>query len=463
MKNTENLERLFKTLDEYLTHRRDGKVVDYKDYQTLKAELAPLRKTQTGNWDQLWETVDQYLKYSVKTDHPQFFNQLWSGQSLPSLIGEIISTTANTSMYTYEVSPVATILENQLLSELKKIVGFENGEAQFTTGGSNGNLVSMLLAREKIYPGSSQTGLAGKKPLAIFTSKESHYSWDKAINATGIGAENLYHIDSDQSGAMDVNDLEKQIKKVIEEGKVPCLIGGTAGTTVRGAYDPFDQIASIAQKYNCWFHIDGAWGGSVILSEKHKPLLNGVEKANSFSWDAHKMLGLPLMCSMLFVRESGWFDKVLNLGDTSYIFHGEDRPDLGPYSLQCGRKVDILKWWLEWQFYGKEGLESRVNNLVDLGKYAQKIIQNHPNLELQSEPWIGNICFRYIHSEVKDLDRFNRLVRDQLHQSGSSFTNVAYLDGELTIRLILSHFELKSEDIDTFFENFISMAENHLS
>ncbi len=458
MNQSENLNQLFQKLEHYLQNRRDDKVVEYKDYQSLKDELKPVLNPKTGNWDQLWETVDQYLKYSVKTDHPQFFNQLWSGQSLPALIGEVISTAANTSMYTYEVSPVATILENQLLSELKKIVGFENGEAQFTTGGSNGNLVSVLLAREKIYPQSSQTGLAGKKPLAVFTSKESHYSWDKAINATGIGAENLYHIEADENGSMDVIDLETKIKKSIEEGKVPCLIGGTAGTTVRGAYDPFLEISNIAKKYNCWFHIDGAWGGSVVLSQKHKPLLKGLEKADSFSWDAHKMLGLPLMCSMLFVQESGWFDRVLNLGDTSYIFHGDDRPDLGPYSLQCGRKVDILKWWLEWQFYGKEGLEARVDNLVDLAKYAQTIIQNHPNLELQSEPWIGNVCFRYTDPSIKDLGAFNRLVRDKLHQSGSSFTNVAYIDKNLTIRLILSHFELEKTHIDTFFDNFIMTA-----
>lgn len=457
-------EGLFKDLANVLSHyareRKSGKVVEYQQYATLKNKLQSLDVT-IGNqsWDSVWKTVETYLDNSVKTAHPQYFNQLWAGQSEPALVGSIIEAIANTSMYTYEVAPVATIIENEMLNVFKNVFGFSEGEAQVTTGGSNSNYVALLLALHEKFPNLKQSGLQGLPPCAVFVSADAHYSMDKAAVMAGIGLDSLYKVPTDERGVMNVDELEKQIQTCKAQGRVPVSIIGTAGTTVRGAYDNFDALADVAGQYHCWLHVDGAWGGAVAFAGETRKFLKGFERADSMTWDAHKMLGVPLMCGVLFTRNTGCFDRVCNLGDTSYIFHDtEDRQDLGPYSLQCGRRVDMLKMWLEYVFYGEQGFKERIDNFMHLSNIAEQRIQSEPTLELQSERWINNICFRTKVSRSDDLNSFNKSVRERLHRQGNSFVNIAYLGDELTIRLIITNKDVTESDIQTFFDLWLDAA-----
>ena len=458
--NTALFRDLAAVLSGYTNEKNTGKVVDYQDYASLKSKLQSL-DIRIGNqsWDDIWTTVNTYLDNSVKTAHPQYFNQLWAGQSEAALVGSIIEAVANTSMYTYEVAPVATIIENEMLNVFKRIFGFESGDAQVTSGGSNSNYVALLLALHRKFPGLKQSGLQGMPRCAVFVSSEAHYSMDKAAVMSGIGLDSLYKIPTDHRGVMRSDELEKQIQACIAEGYIPVSIIGTAGTTVRGAYDDFEALANMAEQYDCWLHVDGAWGGAVAFSTDGNQLLKGVDKADSMTWDAHKMLGVPLMCGVLFTRNTGCFDQVCNLGDTSYIFHdSEDRHDLGPYSLQCGRRVDMLKMWLEYVFYGEEGFRARIDHFMHLSGIAEKRISAEPGLELQSERWINNICFRSNTCNDGDLNRFNKAVRERLHTTGRSFVNIAYLKDELTVRLIITNKDVTEADIHEFFDLWLAAA-----
>lgn len=447
-------------LSHYANARKIGKVVEYQNYSMLKNKLQSLDiSIGSQSWDNVWATVDTYLDNSVKTAHPQYFNQLWAGQSEPALVGSIIEAIANTSMYTYEVAPVATIIENEMLNVFKRVFGFESGEAQVTTGGSNSNYLALLLALHKKFPELKQSGLHGLPKCAVFVSSDAHYSMDKAAVMSGIGLDSLYKIPTDEHGVMRSEELDKQIRVCIASGRVPVSIIGTAGTTVRGAYDNFEELVTIAREHDCWLHVDGAWGGAVAFSNKAKKFLKGADKADSMTWDAHKMLGVPLMCGVLFTNETGYFDQVCNLGDTSYIFHDtEDRQDLGPYSLQCGRRVDMLKMWLEYVFYGEQGFQDRIDNFMHLSGIAEERIRAEPTLELQSERWINNICFRTKLCRSDDLNAFNKAVREHLHHQGSSFVNIAYLDDELTVRLIITNKDVTESDIHTFFDFWLAAA-----
>jgi len=170
------------------------------------------------------------------------------------------------------------------------------------------------------------------------------------------------------------------------------------------------------------------------------------------------------MCSMLFVREQGQFDEVCNLGDTPYIFHesGECR-DLGPYSLQCGRRNDILKFWLEWQYVGKDGFQKRIDHFLELIQHGYKIARGIPELELMDESSPLNLCFRYNVEGIENLDDFNIQVRKNLHEKGVSFVNYGYLGKNAVIRLVITNKDLRKSDIDTFFDNFITEAKSLLS
>lgn len=458
-------ESLFTDLASVLSHysqvRKTGKIVEYQNYSTLKQKLQSLDvRIGSQSWDSVWTTVETYLDNSVKTAHPQYFNQLWAGQSEPALVGSIIEAIANTSMYTYEVAPVATIIENEMLNVFKSVFGFSSGEAQVTTGGSNSNYVALLLALHKKFPELKQSGLQGLPRCAVFVSSDAHYSMDKAAVMAGIGLDSLIKVPTDERGAMNTDELGKLIEECIANGRVPISIVGTAGTTVRGAYDNFEALADIASQHACWLHVDGAWGGAVAFSSEAKRFLKGFERADSMTWDAHKMLGVPLMCGVLFTRETGCFDRVCNLGDTSYIFHDtEERQDLGPYSLQCGRRVDMLKMWLEYVFYGEQGFEDRIDNFMQLSHIAEQRIKAEPTLELQAERWINNICFRTKATRSNDLNSFNKSVRERLHKQGSSFVNIAYLGDELTIRLIITNKDVTESDIHQFFDLWIEAAQ----
>lgn len=452
--------KLAKVMETYIAQRKQGKVVDYQDFNALKNELQSMPLSEgMQSWDTIWKSVDAYLNYSVKTAHPQYFNQLWGGQSDAALVGSVIESLANTSMYTYEVAPVATLIENELLSRFRTVFGFEEGEAQITTGGSNSNYLALLLALHKKYPQIKSDGLQGLPKVVVFVSEEAHYSMDKAMVMAGLGLNSLVKVPVDNNGAMKVAELEQLMQACVDKGCTPISIIGTAGTTVRGAFDHFQSISTIAKRFDCWLHIDGAWGGAVAFSKKQKHLLAGSELADSLSWDGHKMLGVPLMCGVLFVRESSSFDRVCNLGDTSYIFHdGAERQDLGPYSMQCGRRVDTFKMWLEYLFYGDVGFENRIDHFMGLSAMAEQRVNTEPTLELQTSRWINNICFRSLNNEGIDANTFNKKVRDALYQSGESLVNIAYLKEDLTIRLIITNKDVTEQDINTFFDNWISTA-----
>ncbi len=454
--------QLAKVMERYSEERTRGKVVDYQDYATLQNKLKALDINEgKQSWDTVWDMVETYLSYSVKTAHPQYFNQLWAGQSEAALVGSVIESLANTSMYTYEVAPVATLIETEVLNRLKDVFGFEQGEAQVTTGGSNSNYLALLLALHRQYPTLKHQGMHGLPKLAVFVSADAHYSMDKAMVMSGIGLDSLVKVPVDDTGVMRTDELERLLQASVDNGRVPVSIIGTAGTTVRGAFDDFASIATLAAEFNCWFHIDGAWGGAVAFSKAQKHFLTGSEHADSLSWDGHKMLGVPLMCGVIFVREPGNFDRVCNLGDTSYIFHqGAERQDLGPYSLQCGRRVDMLKMWLEYTYFGEAGFEQRIDTFMQLSALAENRIQAEPTLDLQAKRWINNICFRSVPPSGVDLNEYNKRIREKLYQSGDSLVNVAYLDDQLTIRLIIANKDVTKQDIEQFFDHWLMTAES---
>jgi len=412
--------------------------------------------------DDLYKDLEQYLTFSVRTGHRQFFNQLWSGFALPGFLGEVIAALANTSMYTYEVAPVATLMEKELIKKMGGICGFENPEGLFVTGGSNGNLQAMMIARNRTNPEIKNAGLRNAVNLIAFVSEEAHYSFEKSANILGIGSQNVLKIKTDTAGRMVPEELDKAVEESLGQGKRPFFVGATAGTTVKGAFDPIDKVARIARQHDLWFHVDGALGGSVILSPRHRALVEGLDKADSFTWNAHKLMGLPLICSILLVREKGCLLNTNSVTGTDYIFHDEafGSHDLGPMSLQCGRRVDALKLWLSWKFFGDKRFAERIDHFFELAEYAEDIVQMTPSLELMAPRSSVNICFRYLPGNSEDINTFNLRLREELAGSGKSFVNYARLGRDVAIRLVIANHELTREDISLFFDHLIQTAES---
>ncbi|KAM9672976.1 cysteine sulfinic acid decarboxylase isoform 2-T7 [Trichechus inunguis] len=360
------------------------KVCEWKEPEELKQLLDLELRSQGESQEQILERCRTVIHYSVKTCHPRFFNQLFSGLDPHSLAGRIITESLNTSQYTYEIAPVFVLMEEEVLRKLRALVGWSSGDGVFCPGGSISNIYAVNLARYQRYPDCKQRGLRALPPLALFTSKECHYSIKKGAAFLGLGTDSVRVVKVDERGKMIPEDLERQISLAEAEGAVPFLVSATSGTTVLGAFDPLEAIADVCQRHGLWLHVDAAWGGSVLLSQTHKRLLAGIQRANSVAWNPHKLLTAGLQCSALLLQDTSqdkFYDVALDTGDKV---------------VQCGRRVDCLKLWLMWKAQGGLGLEQRVDRAFALARYLVEEIKKREGFELVMEPEFINVCFWFV-------------------------------------------------------------------
>ncbi|MFY0674896.1 MAG: aminotransferase class V-fold PLP-dependent enzyme [Bacteroidia bacterium] len=456
-------QQLFELINSFKKVHENEKVVDYKTPDELK-NTTDLGLGAKHTNSQLEELIDSYIKNSVKTGNKQYLNQLFSGFNEPGILGELLSTLLNTSMYTYEVAPMATLIEREVIDKMNTYTGFNNGDGIFTTGGSNSNMLAMLCARQQMFPLLKEKGMSGSKPISAFVSKLSHYSFQKASNTLGIGSDYLYGVETNQKGEMNPEKLNEAIEQSKAKGELPFFVAATAGTTELGAFDSIEQLGAIARNHNIWFHVDGSWGGSIILSKKYQHFFAGIEKADSFAWNAHKLMNAPLIASVLLLRDPSILYNATSANKTDYIFHEHDYAnlDLGTKSLQCGRKNDALKVWFAWKAIGDEQYESNINKLMELAKYAQDVVNNYDELEMLAPVQSLNINFRFKTNEVEDLNAFNLDIRNHLIETGQIMVNYCHLGGKISIRLVLVNQEIEKEDLDHFFTTFVSSGKELL-
>ncbi|MBW6489940.1 MAG: hypothetical protein K0B15_01985 [Lentimicrobium sp.] len=455
------LNQSFEKIKNYLdaNNNADNQVIQFRQPAQLR-EAIHFGIEESGVTEfEFLDLIDKYLEYSVKTGNKQFLNQLYSGFNFPAFIGEIFTVLANTSMYTYEVAPVATMIEKEMISLMNSYAGYTDGDGIFVTGGSNANLMGMFSARNRIFPDGRAHGYDRNLKLTAFVSEQAHYSFETAANVLGIGAKNVIKVKSDDSGRMTPEALEMEIFKSLERGEKPFFVAATCATTLLGAYDPIDKIADICKKFGIWLHADGSFGGSLILSEKYRNLMQGIERTDSFAWNPHKLMNIPLVCSVFLVKKKGTLQYNLTDLSTDYIFHDIDEvEDLGKKSIQCGRRVDAVKLWFAWKYYGLEGYRQRIDNLMEIAIYAEKKVKEHPQLELLSLRQSFAVCFRYIPENQSDLNKFNLQLRESMRKSGKSIVNYGYIGKELAIRLITANGELMKSDIDLFFNNLLTQT-----
>ncbi|XP_061871455.1 cysteine sulfinic acid decarboxylase [Colius striatus] len=389
-------------LDEAVRKATDvaEKVCEWKEPQELR-ELLDLELRDTGEPPgRLLERCQDVIHYSVKTSHPRFFNQLFSGLDHHALAGRLITETLNTSQYTYEIAPVFVLMEEVVLAKLRALVGWSTGDGIFAPGGSMSNMYAMNVARFHRFPQSRQDGNWALPRLTAFTSRESHYSIQKGAAFLGIGTANVCLVASDTRGKMIPEELEKEIQRVKAEGSQPFFVCATCGTTVLGAFDPLGSIADICQRHGLWLHVDAAWGGSALLSAKHRHLLAGIERADSVAWNPHKMLTVGLQCSAFLLRDaSGLLQRCHGAGAT-YLFQADKFYDVaydtGDKTPQCGRRVDCLKLWLLWKAIGTQGLAQRVQRAFACTQYLAEEVKRREGFQLVLEPEFINLCFWFV-------------------------------------------------------------------
>ena len=457
-RTSEFLEEVLKRIRDYLSGSHN--LVDHMPQSSLRKIIDTNLPLEGLGLDNALNDIDQFLKHSVKTNLPGFMNPLWGGFNLSAFAGEVIATLANNSMYTYELSPFATLAEQALIQRMCEIVGFPDGNGTLTTGGSNGNMIGMMCARYHRDPLGQQRGFNGEK-LVCYVSEESHYSVLMAANVLGIGFDNVVKVACDSDGRMRCDKLIEEIERTKMNSQIPFCVVATSGTTVRGAFDPVKEIAEICSDQDLWLHVDAAWGGSCLFSTKHRNLMDGIELADSVCWDAHKMMGVPLVCSAFLIKRPEILRKVCSHGNVAhYLFLGDaEDVDLGRTSLQCGRRNDALKLFLAWREKGDAGWARLIDNYVRLADYLQSKVEDHPNLEMMSSRVWSNVCIRYNSDEI-DCNELNRQLRNRLVKSGDFMISQSNIKDKTILRPVIANPGVSEETIDDLVEQIVEIGDD---
>ncbi|KAI3361513.1 hypothetical protein L3Q82_013659 [Scortum barcoo] len=406
---------------------------------------------------------DKHLFSVIPVAHPRFFNQLYAGLEPYSMVASFITEALKPSVYTYEVAPVFTLMENAVLRKMIEVVGWkEGGDGIFNAGGSMSNMYAVNLARYRHCPDIKEAGLSAAPRLVILTSQECHYSISKAAALLGIGTKNVYVVPSDKRGKMIPSALEEQIKTAKNEGAVPFMyVNATAGTTVLGAFDPIEEIADICEKYNLWLH--ACWGGAALMSQKHKHLLKGIHRVDSVAWNPHKMLMVCLQCSAFLVRDKTSLLQRCHSARASYLFQQDKFYDVsydtGDKSVQCSRKPDAFKLWLMWKALGTRELEQRVDRALAMARYVAEEIKKREGFRLLMEPEYANVCFWYIPPSLrklpdgpelwKKLHTVAPMVKERMMKKGSMMVSYqTHRDKPNFFRMVVISPQISTADLD---------------
>lgn len=369
----------------------------------------------------LTRALDAVAAHSVRTLHPRFLNQNFAGADPIAILGDWFGAAYNTTLATYEAAPVFTLIERALIARLAELVGWSAHEGLFVAGGSLSNLYAMHLARARSDPDSLEYGPSlrsdDKPPLIAFTSAHSHYSLTKSAVLLGLGRRALRLVPCDDHGRMRPKDLAALIHEAADAGQRPFFVNATAGTTVLGAFDPFWEIADLCAQHGLWLHIDGTFGASALLSPRQRWRLDGAARADSLSWNLHKMLGITQHCAALLVRRPGQLRPAF-AASADYLFQ-PDKPhaelDSGDLTFQCARRNDVFKAWFCWKARGEAALAARVDHGVELAALAARRIESDPRFALAAPPSWVNVCFWWVPPHLRPLDRTHPEFHAHLH------------------------------------------------
>ncbi|KAH8380087.1 hypothetical protein KR009_008879 [Drosophila setifemur] len=459
------------------------KIVPFLQPDKLK-ELINLkvRETEKCTLTDIEELCQQVIHYSVKTSHGRFHNQLFGQLDPFGFAGALITEAMNGSSYTYEVAPVFSLIETELISTVCKLSGYKDGgDGILTPGGSTSNMYGIVLARYKVAPSVKTIGMFGMRPLVLFTSDQSHYSFVKAANWLGLGSDNCVAVKTNERGQMLLDDLEAKITEAKSRGGQPFFVNCTAGTTVLGAFDDINGAADVAERHGLWLHVDACLGGSALLAQKNRSLVAGLERANSFAWNPHKTMGVPLQCSLFLTRETGRLLERCNSTEAHYLFQQDKFYDVsydtGNKSVQCGRKIDAFKFWLmlKARGYGKYG--HLVDHAIGMGRLLEDKLRERKDrfrLVLQKHEY-SNVCFWYIPKAMRVAEKdetpewWSRLytvapkIKEQMAHSGTLMIGYSPLGAHNLgnfLRMVFTCFPiLKPEELDFILDEIERLGE----
>lgn len=426
-------------------------------------ELSPLfrgidlDRPANGLDEALIEIERLYLDDAVYFHHPRYAAHLNCPIAVPALLGDVIASALNSSLDTWDQSAGGTFVERELIAWTAcKLELGADADGVFTSGGTQSNLMALLLARDRACATQGhcvkQRGLPDGCRLRILASEASHFSVRKAAAILGLGHDAVIPVRCDARYRMDERALETQIVACRTRGEMPIAVVATAGTTDFGSIDPLPGIAAGCRRHGIWLHVDAAYGCGLLVSTRRRHMLAGIEHADSVTVDYHKSFFQPVSCSALLVRNSASLEPATYhaayLNPASQAREGT--PNQVDKSLQTTRRFDALKLWLTLRLAGSQRIGDAFDAVVDLAAQAHALLQKEPAFEVAHEPQLSTLVFRYRPAHdvpVAALDAINGQIRRAVSRSGQAVIAGTELSGRRYLKLTLLNPAASVDDV----------------
>lgn len=372
------------------------------------------------------------LNNSVVVSHPKCLAHLHCPPLIPALAAEVLISASNQSMDSWDQSPAATILEQHLVNWLCNLFGYDAAaDGIFTSGGTQSNFMGLLLARDtfackQLNWQVKQQGLPpDANRFRILCSTVSHFTIRQSAALLGLGEQAVVMVETDANYRLCPAALDRQLAQLKQEQLIPIAVVATVGTTDFGSIDPLPELAACAKEYGLWLHVDAAYGGALIVSDRHRHKLIGIEAADSITVDFHKLFYQPISCGAFLLKDRSYFDAIAlhaeYLNPETNVEAGV--PDLVTKSVQTTRRFDALKLFVSLQALGRKQLGNAIDATIDLAQATASLIAAEPMLELATYPTINAVVFRYCPAQTPSeawVNHINSQIREMLLQTGEA-------------------------------------------
>ncbi len=407
----------------------------------------------------LAEATELLAKHSLFNGHPRFWGYITAGPAPLGILAEMLAAAVNPNLGAWKLSPVATEIELRVVRWIAQLIGYPTeGGGLLVSGGNLANFVGFLAARKAKAPWDLRhEGMApaSVRPLRLYASTETHTWIHKAVDLFGLGLGSVRWIPVDEDQRLRLDELEAAVIGDLQQGFLPFLVVGNAGTVGTGAVDPLVRMAEFCRRFGLWFHVDGAYGGMAAGVPGAEPELEGLRLADSVAVDPHKWLYTPLEAGCVLVRHPNALAETFSHRPPYYHFQ-EDATNFYELGLQNSRGFRALKIWLQLQQAGRQGYLQMIGDDIRLADEFCRLAMECPELQVFSRR-LSIVTFRYRPADLEGLedapqnrtylDSLNQQLLSRLEAGGQAFVSNAIIGGRFALRLCIVNFRTSSEDI----------------
>lgn len=402
---------------------------------------------------------------------PRYYGLMNPQPAVVGVLGDALASVLNQQLAVEAHAPGATLLEQETLGWFLQALGWRRGLGQFTSGGSEANLVALKVALQDRLPAVARRGVRGLRGAPVlYVSEESHHSLEKFADLLGLGRDAVRWIPTDGEFALRPELLVEEIRRDRRAGRLPFCVVATHGTTSSGAIDPIAKLVRICRRERLWLHVDGAYGGSLILSNRFARLWSAIRQADSLTFDPHKWMAMPFPLGVILVRDPRAAAVPFRV-QAAYVPRGPRRVENYQLGMQWSRRFLGFKLWLALQIYGKRAYEQHFAAQKQLAEFFRRRLAASPNFGTVSESPLPITCFTYLAEarrqnrkiEVESLtpfeQRMNLALAEEMVRRGWAWISATRLRGVTVMRMMVINYETREHHLRRLVADLERLAE----